>query len=135
MPVTRTAESEEALVAAARLAAERRATVAIVHVLEVPMELPLDAALHRAGGSCGRSARRSAGAGGGYGVRAVTRLVRARRAGPAIVEDAVSRDAELVVIGAPRAHGPPRTDLRQDRRSRPEGSPSRVLMAAGRSAA
>ena len=37
-----------------------------------------------------------------YGVRAVTRLERARSAGAAIVADAVARDAELVVIGAPR---------------------------------
>ena len=38
----------------------------------------------------------------GYGVRAVTRLVRARRAGPAIVAEARLRNAELVVLGAPR---------------------------------
>ena len=45
VPVIESAESEEALVAAARLAAEKRATVALVHVLEVPMDLPLDADL------------------------------------------------------------------------------------------
>ena len=45
VPVSRSAESEEALVAAARLAAERRATIAVVRVLEVPLELPLDADL------------------------------------------------------------------------------------------
>ena len=37
-----------------------------------------------------------------YGVRAVTRLERARSAGEAIVADADARTAELVVIGAPR---------------------------------
>src|SRR6185436_6309232 len=46
VPVVRSAVSEEALVAAARLAAERGATIAIVHVLEVPLSLPLDARLH-----------------------------------------------------------------------------------------
>ena len=45
VPVVRSAESEEALVTAARLAAERRSRVAIVHVLEVPMELPLTVSL------------------------------------------------------------------------------------------
>ena len=42
VPVVRSYESEEALVAAARLAAERRATIAIVHVIEVPLERTLD---------------------------------------------------------------------------------------------
>jgi APA family basic amino acid/polyamine antiporter len=37
-----------------------------------------------------------------YGVRAVTRLERARRAGEAIVENAKRRDAELIVMGARR---------------------------------
>ena len=35
-------------------------------------------------------------------MRAVTRLERARSAGPAIVDEAVRRNAELIVIGAPR---------------------------------
>ena len=38
VPVLRTAESEEALVAAARLASERRARIVILHVLEVPLD-------------------------------------------------------------------------------------------------
>ena len=38
VPVLRTAESEEALVAAARLASERRARIVILHVLEGPLD-------------------------------------------------------------------------------------------------
>src|SRR5207247_543074 len=45
VPILRTAESEEALVAAARLAAERRARIVIVYVIEVPLDLPPDAQL------------------------------------------------------------------------------------------
>jgi nucleotide-binding universal stress UspA family protein len=48
------------------------------------------------------AARRRAALVESYGVRAVTRLLRARRAGPAIVDEARRRDAELVVLGAPR---------------------------------
>jgi basic amino acid/polyamine antiporter, APA family len=72
----------------------------------------------------------------GYGVRAVTRLVRARAAGPAIVEEAARRDAELVVHGAPRVRirgGKPVFGKTVDYVLR--NSPSRVVLVAGRKAA
>lgn len=102
VPVTRSAASEEALLSAARLAAERRARVAVVHVLEIPMELPLTVSLpdaERTANSLLDDARALVEA---QGVRAVTRLERARSAGEAIVADAGARTAELIVIGAPR---------------------------------
>ena len=57
------------------------APIVAVHVLEVPLELPLDRRAAGGGGASERSARRRAGARGGYGVRVVPRLVRARSAG------------------------------------------------------
>ena len=55
VPVLRTPESEEALFAAARLAADRRSRIALVNVIEVPLDRPLDADMHeaRAGGRAG----------------------------------------------------------------------------------
>jgi APA family basic amino acid/polyamine antiporter len=103
VPVVRTAESEEALVASARVADERAATVAIVHVIEVPLDLPLDVRLPDAEEAADDILDRSAAFVEGYGVRAFVRLVRARAAGPAIVEEADRRNAELIVLGAPRA--------------------------------
>jgi basic amino acid/polyamine antiporter, APA family len=102
VPVKRTGESEEALVAAARLAADRGATVAIVHVIEVPLSLPADARLAAEQDEAEQLLDDAQALVESYGVRAVTRLLRARRAGPAIVEEARRRDAELVVLGAPR---------------------------------
>jgi basic amino acid/polyamine antiporter, APA family len=102
VPVKRTGESEEALVAAARLAAERGATVAIVSVIEVPLALPLDAKLPEEEDTAEALLDDAQALVEGYGVRAVTRLLRARKAGPAIVEEARRRDAELVLLGAPR---------------------------------
>jgi basic amino acid/polyamine antiporter, APA family len=102
VPVVRTAESEEALVAAARLAAQRGATVAIVHVIEVPLALPLDARLPEEEDEAEMLLDDAQALVESYGVRAVTRLLRARRAGPAIVEEARRRHAELIVLGAPR---------------------------------
>ena len=102
VPVVRTGESEEALVAAPRLAAERGATVAVLHVVEVPLSLPLDARLHGEEDQAEALLDDAQALVESYGVRAVTRLLRARRAGPAIVEEARRRHAELVVLGAPR---------------------------------
>jgi APA family basic amino acid/polyamine antiporter len=136
VPVKRTGESEEALVAAARLAAERGARVAIVHVVEVPLSLPLDAALPDEQEVAEALLDDAQALVESYGVRAVTRLLRARKAGPAIVQEARLRNAELVILGAPRHAIAGRRQvfggtvdyvLRE--------SPCRVLVAAGKKAA
>jgi len=136
VPVVRSAASEEALVSAARLAAERRATVAIVHVIEIPMDLPLTADLPeraRAGHELLDDARALVES---FGVRAVTRLERARSAGPAIVADAVARGAELIVLGAPRRGLGPRAPLfGRTTRYVLAHSPCRVLLVTEREAA
>jgi APA family basic amino acid/polyamine antiporter len=136
VPVKRTGESEEALVAAARLAAERGATVVVVHVMEVPLSLPLDARLDEDEDAAEALLDDAQALVESYGVRAVTRLLRARKAGPAIVEEARRRDAELVLLGAPRQAVAGRRALfggTVDYVLRE--SPCRVLVAAGKRAA
>jgi APA family basic amino acid/polyamine antiporter len=136
VPVVRTSESEEALVAAARLAEERRARVAIVHVIEVPLDLPLDVRLPDAEEEANDILDNAAAFVEGYGVRAVTRLLRARSAGSAIVEEAARRTAELVVLGAPRDRVRPRGRIfGRTVDYALKHSPSRVLVVAGRKAA
>jgi APA family basic amino acid/polyamine antiporter len=104
VPVLRTVESEEALVAAARLASERRATIVLLHVIEVPLDKSLDADLgdrEVVGDDILDEAEALLET---YaGLRIISRLERARSAGPAIVEEAARRDAEVVILGAPRA--------------------------------
>jgi basic amino acid/polyamine antiporter, APA family len=136
VPVKRTEESEEALVAAARLAAERGATVVVVHVMEVPLSLPIDARLDDDEDAAEALLDDAQALVESYGVRAVTRLLRARKAGPAIVEEARRRDAELVLLGAPRQAVAGRRALfggTVDYVLRE--SPCRVLVAAGKRAA
>jgi APA family basic amino acid/polyamine antiporter len=137
VPVLRTAESEEALVAAARLASERRATIVILHVLEVPLDKPLDADLREQEETAYQILDEAQALLEGYaGVRIVSRLVRARSAGPAIVEEAARRDAEVIILGASRARvrgGKPIFGRTVDYVLR--NSPTRVLVVAGKKAA
>jgi APA family basic amino acid/polyamine antiporter len=103
VPVLRTAESEEALVAAARLAAERKATIVILHVLEVPLDQPLDADLREREEAAYEILDEAQELLEGYeGVRIVSRVERTRAAGAAIVEEAARRGSEVIILGAPR---------------------------------
>jgi basic amino acid/polyamine antiporter, APA family len=136
VPVVRSFESEEALVAAARLAAERRATIAIVHVIEVPMDRPLDAVRPHEEERADELLDGARALVESYGVRAVARMVRARRAGPAIAQEAIQRDAELIVLGAPRRPARRRTAIFGPTVDYVlKASPCRVLLAAGKRAA
>jgi basic amino acid/polyamine antiporter, APA family len=132
VPVTRSPESEEALVAAARLAAERGSTVAIVHVLELPHELALDASMPEREDAANELLDAARALVEQYDVRAVTRLARGRSAAAEIVEEARRRDADIVVVGAPRRKAGPRRalfGLTVDRVLKQ--APCRVLVAAG----
>jgi basic amino acid/polyamine antiporter, APA family len=137
VPVLRTVESEEALIAAARLASERRATVVLLHVIEVPLDKSLDVDLgdrEAAGDDILDEAEALLEA---YaGLRTISRLERARSAGPAIVEEASRRDAEVVILGASRTKvrgGKPIFGRTVDYVLR--NSSTRVAVIAGRRAA
>ncbi len=132
VPVTRSHETEEALVAAARLAAERRATIAAVAVLEVPRALPLDADLPEAEDEAHELLDSVRALLEPYGVRVVTRIARGRRAADVIVDEATRRQAELVVVGARRREVTRRTPVfGRTVASILERCPCRVLVAAG----
>ncbi len=135
VPVVRTAESEEALVAAARLASERGSRVAVVHVIEVPLDLPLDVQLPDAEAEADEILDQSTALVESYGIRAVARLIRARAAGPEIVAEADRRNAELVILGAPRPRFARGRIFGRTVDYVLKHSPSRVLIAAGRRAA
>jgi APA family basic amino acid/polyamine antiporter len=103
VPVIWRRESEAAVDLACRLAVERGGSIVALTVIEVPLELPLDTAT---GGEAERKANdlldEARAIGDAYGVNVVGRLVRARRAGRAIVDEAERRHSEIIVMGAPR---------------------------------
>jgi len=135
VPVRPGRESEEAIDFAARLAAERRATIAALAVIVVPLELPLDS------DAAADQARRADVAldaanaiGELYGVNVTERLVRARSAGRAIVDEATRRNSEIIVMGAPRSEQ--RGGVFSDTVDFVlKHAPCRVMVAAGRKAA
>jgi APA family basic amino acid/polyamine antiporter len=103
VPVVEGHESEEAVDVACRLAAERGATIAAVRVLVVPLELPLDTPLPEPERRANVLLDEARAVGDSYGVNVVARIIRARNAGRAIVDEAERRQAEIVVMGSPRA--------------------------------
>jgi len=137
VPVLRTAESEEALVAAARLASERRSRIVILYVLEVPLDRPLDADLQEEEALAHAILDEAQTPLEEYaGVQIVSRLDRARAAGPAIVAEAARRHAEVVILGAPRNKvrgGKPIFGRTVDYVLR--NAPTRVAVVAGKQAA
>jgi basic amino acid/polyamine antiporter, APA family len=137
VPVLRTAESEEALVAAARLAHERRARIVILHVLEVPLDLPLDAEMDDREETAYAILDEAEALLESYaGVRTISRLLRERSAGRAIVDEAARRDAEVIILGASRGKvrgGKPIFGRTVDFVLR--NSPTRVAVIAGKRAA
>ena len=102
VPVSDALESEEAVDLACRLAAERGASIMAVTVVEVPLELPLDARLPDEERRANELLDEARAIGESYGVHVVGRLLRARSAGRAIVDEAERRQTEIIVIGAPR---------------------------------
>ena len=133
VPIVAGPESREAIDLAARLAAERGATIVALRVIVVPMELPLDALLADQEEAADRLLDDARLAASAYGVRTIDRLVRSRHAGRAIVEEAERRQAEIVVLGAPR--GRHRRIFGHTVDYVLKHAPCRVMVAAGRKAA
>jgi basic amino acid/polyamine antiporter, APA family len=71
-------------------------------VLEVPLELGLLADFPEEEALANRELDEARAIGDSYGVDVIPRLLRARSAGEAIVEEATRRETEIIVIGAPR---------------------------------
>ncbi len=136
VPVLEGFEWEEAMNVASGLAAERGARIAGVTVVEIPLELPLDAEvaeLERRANELLDEARAIAEL---YGVDVVGRIVRARAVGRAIVEEAERRQAEIIVIGAPRRPGRRGRDIFDKTVDYVlQHAPCRVLVAARKLAA
>jgi len=102
VPIVGGQASDDALDVACSLAAERRARIVALNVLEVPLDLPLGVEMPDEEERANHELDEAIAIGDSYGVRVVDRLVRARSAGDAIVEEAARRGTEIIVLGSPR---------------------------------
>jgi APA family basic amino acid/polyamine antiporter len=118
---------------AARLATERAGRIVLLRVVVVPLDLPLDADLAEELTAADKLLDDARAVAAPYGVRTIERVVRARNAGRAIVEEAERRGTEIIVLGAPR--GQHRNIFGHTVDFVLKNAPSRVMVAAGRKVA
>jgi APA family basic amino acid/polyamine antiporter len=102
VPIAPGYPSDEAMQVACRLADERRASIVAETVIEVPLELPLDAYLPEQVEEANEQLDEATAIAELYGVQVTERIVRARNAGRAIVDEATRRGSEIIVMGGPR---------------------------------
>jgi APA family basic amino acid/polyamine antiporter len=133
VPIVSGPESHEAIDLAARLAAERGATIVALRVIVVPLDQPLDVELPEEEAEADHLLDEARATAETYGVRMVDRVVRARNAGRAIVDEAERRQAEIIVLGAPR--GRHRDIFGKTVDYVLKNAPCRVMVAAGKKAA
>jgi basic amino acid/polyamine antiporter, APA family len=137
VPVAPGYPSDEAMDIAARLARERRARIVAVTVIEVPLDLPLDAYLPDEVSEANRQLDEARAIGDLYGVNVITRIIRARNSGRAIVDEATRRGSEIIVMGGPRRVrlGPGQRAIFGDTVDFVlKHAPIRVMVATGRTA-
>jgi APA family basic amino acid/polyamine antiporter len=91
---------EEMVATAVKLAQESGSAVEALFVIQVPLDRPLEAELADAEARAAESLAEAQALGADHGVQVIPKTVRARSIGQAIVEEARSRDADLIVLGS-----------------------------------
>lgn len=101
VPVEGAGQDNESIVLACSLAKRDKSEILLLYVIEVRRHLPIDAEMSQEierGETVLAQVQRFADK---IGCRVTTDLLQAREAGTAIVNEAVERDAQLIVMGVP----------------------------------
>ncbi|MGZ4317088.1 MAG: universal stress protein [Gaiellaceae bacterium] len=101
VPVGDNPQSEKAIDVASRLAVEHGSSIVALAVIEVPSVLPLNAHMVDEEREAHQLLERATALAELYGVGVSPRVMRARDAATAIVEEATVRGSETILIGAP----------------------------------
>lgn len=124
-------ESQLALDAGCRLARERGAVLTAVAVVEVPVELPLDCHMETEDAQAQELLERARATTESFGVKSTLRLVRARQAGTAIVDEVERQHAELAIVGVTRRPSRRQTSLGRTVEMVLKAAPCRVMLIIG----
>ena len=100
LPLTSHTITDEMTVTALRLAAESGTRLIALYPIQVPLNRPLADPMQNESEQAERELREAAALGSQYGVSVVTRIVRTRNVGEAIVDEARRRGSEIIVLGA-----------------------------------
>ncbi len=114
VPVSGTAADDHAVALALRLGARRGTALTVLYVVEVPQSMPLDAelpaAVARGEAALARAEELARSlAGKEMAVELAGELLQSRSIGAAVVDEAIARNAEVIVLTATvrRRHGRP----------------------------
>ena len=100
LPLTAHTVTDEMTVTALRLAAESGTKLIALYPIQVPLTRSLSDPMAEEAQRAEHELREAAALGSQYGVSVITRIVRTRNVGQAIVEEARRRGSEIIVLGA-----------------------------------
>lgn len=101
MPICGNSVDDEAIILACDLAKKSKAQVYVVYIIEVPRTLPLDAQIDSEMQIAEELLTRAEDIATEEDYEVETDLLQAREAGPGIVDEAVERKVELIIMGIP----------------------------------
>ena len=101
VPVTGTPLDEVAVGIACDIVKPNRGSVLVLYVIAVPMNLPLDAEMSLEAARGERVLQDMERIGKSHKCKVEGEILQARSIGPAVVDEASQRGADMVVIGAP----------------------------------
>jgi nucleotide-binding universal stress UspA family protein len=99
VPVDGSHASMQAVALAADLAKKNKGQVFAVHVIEVKRQLPLDAPMETEETAGDEMLARAEQVGKKHGMKIEGEILHARESGPAIVDDAIERGVDLIILG------------------------------------
>ena len=103
VPLAAGPESETAMEIASELADEHGATISAVVVIEVPKQLPLDAHMLEEESDARKLLEEARAIGASRGVAVRARVLRARKTGKTIINEAKNGDTDIVILRAPHS--------------------------------
>jgi len=102
VPIVGSRISDEMMVLACQLATEKKSSIDGLYVIEVPLNLPLDARLINEREKAEKVLKAAATIASQFKVKFTPHVLTARNAGRAIVEEAVARRSEVIILGTTR---------------------------------